>query len=127
MAEEIQPTKRHKTSNTHIEHNIPQKSPNGDDLDSQNLIPTGEDEQKQIHSDNHESDKDGNLFDDSDSRKSLDDYLFSITKDPPDFKTSHSLLSANMLGVVEQLNDTRIKHQACQFLRRSLNIAISRI
>ena len=127
MAEEIQPTKRHKTSNTHIEHDIPQESPIGDDLDSQILIPTGEDEQKQIPLDDHESDKDGNLFNDSDARKSLDDYLFSITKDLPDFKTRHGLLSANMLGVVEQLDDTRIKHQACQFLRRSLNKAIQRI
>jgi hypothetical protein len=78
MSEKIQPTKRHKTSNTHIEHNIPQESPNGDDLDSQHLIPTGEDEQKQIPLDDHESDKDGNSFNDSDARKSLDDYLFSL-------------------------------------------------
>ena len=61
MAEESQPTKRHKTSNTHIQHDFPQESPNGDDLDSQILIPTGEDEQKQIPLDDHESDKDGNL------------------------------------------------------------------
>jgi hypothetical protein len=32
-----------------------------------------------------------------------------------------------MLGVIEQLDDTRIKHQACQFLRRSLNETIQRI
>ena len=32
-----------------------------------------------------------------------------------------------MLGVIDELKDSRIKHQACQFLRRSLNKAISRI
>ena len=57
----------------------------------------------------------------------MDDYLFSITKNLPDFKTRHGLLSENMLGVFEELKDSRIKHQACQFLRRSLNNAISRI
>jgi hypothetical protein len=65
MAEETQPTKRHKTCNIRLEHNIPQESPNGDDIDPQILIPTGEDEQKQIPLDDHESDKDGNTFNDS--------------------------------------------------------------
>jgi chromosome segregation ATPase len=123
MTEVSQPTKRYKTSDIHIQNDFPQKSPNGDDL----LIPTGEDEQKQIPLGDHESDKDGNSFNDSDARKSLDDYLFSITKDLPDFKTHHGLLSANMLGVIDELKDSRIKHQACQFLRWSLNSAISRI
>jgi hypothetical protein len=81
MAEEIQPTKRHKPSNPHIEQNIPQESSVGNDLDSQTLIPTGGEEHKQIPSDDHEYDKEGNLFNDSDARKSLDDCLFSITKD----------------------------------------------
>jgi hypothetical protein len=127
MAEEIQPTKRHKPSNPHIEQNIPQESSVGNDLDSQILIPTGGEEHKQIPLDDHESDKEGNLFNNSDARKSLDDCLFSITKDLPDLKTSHGLLSANMLGVVDQLDDTRFKHQACQFLRLSLNKTILRI
>jgi hypothetical protein len=62
MAEETQPTKRYKTSNTHIEQNIPQESSVGDDLDSQILIPIGGEEQKQIPLDDHESDKEGNMF-----------------------------------------------------------------
>jgi hypothetical protein len=81
MAEESQPTKRYKTSDTHIQHDFPQESPNGDDLDSQIPISTGEDEQKQIPLDDHDSDKDGNTFNGTDARKSLDDYLFYITKD----------------------------------------------
>jgi hypothetical protein len=32
-----------------------------------------------------------------------------------------------MLGVIDELKDSRTKHQACQFLRRSLKEAISRI
>jgi hypothetical protein len=127
MAEESQPTKRHKTSDTHTQHDFPQESPNGDDLDSQIPILTGEDEQKQIPLDDHDSDKDGNTFNDTDARKSLDDYLFYITKDLPHFKTRHGLLSANMLGVIDELKDSRTKHQACQFHRRSLKEAITRI
>jgi hypothetical protein len=47
MAEDNQPTKRHKTSNTHTEHNTTQASPIGDELDSQILIAIGEEENKQ--------------------------------------------------------------------------------
>ena len=91
------------------------------------MIPVGEEENKQIPLNDHESDKEGNLFNDSDVRKSLDDCLFSITKDLPDLKNSHGLLSANMLGIVEKFDNTRLKHQACQFLRRSLNKTNQRI
>ena len=41
MAEESQPTKRHKQSETHTEQNIPQASPNGDELDTQMPFPMG--------------------------------------------------------------------------------------
>ena len=68
-----------------------------------------------------------NTFNDTDARKSLDDYLFYFTRDLPVFKTRHGLLSANMLGVIDELEDFRTKHQAYQFLRRSLKEAISRI
>ena len=47
MAEENQPTKRHKSSDTHTEHDTTQASPIGDDLDPQFLIPIGEEEYKQ--------------------------------------------------------------------------------
>ena len=73
MAVESQPTKRHKTSDTHIQYDFPQESHHGDDLDPQFLIPTREDEQKRIPLDDHESDKDENSFNDSDARNSLDD------------------------------------------------------
>ena len=72
MAEESQPSKRLQTSETHTQHDIPQESPNGDDLDSQFPIPTGEDEQKQIPLDECDSDKEGSNFNDTDARKSLD-------------------------------------------------------
>ena len=116
MTEESQPTKRHKTSETHNQHDFSQESLNGDDLDSQILIPTGEEEQKQIPP----SEKVGNTFNGTDARKSFDDYLFCIIKDLPAFKTRHGLLSANMLGVIDELKDARTKHQAYQFVRRSL-------
>ena len=127
MAEEIQPTKRHKPSETHTQDDLPQGTPIGEDLDSQTLIPAGEEENKQIPLNDLESDKEENTFNDSDARKSLDDCLFSITKDLPDLKNSHGLISANMLGIVEQIDNSRFKHQACQFLRRSLNKSITLI
>jgi hypothetical protein len=46
IAEENQPLKRYKTSNTHNEHDIPQASPIRDELDSQNPISIGEEESK---------------------------------------------------------------------------------
>ena len=127
MAETSQHTKRHKPSETHTQDDLPQGSPIGEDLDPQTLIPDGEEENKQNPSNDYESDKEDNTFNDSDARKSLDDCLFSITKDLPDLKTSHGLLSANMLGIVEQLDNARFKHQVCQFLRRSLNKSITLI
>jgi hypothetical protein len=74
-----------------------------------------------------DSNKDGNTLNDTDAQKSLDDHLFHITRYLPDFKTRHDLLSANMLGVIDELEGSRTKHQACQYLRRSLKEAISRI
>jgi hypothetical protein len=44
MAEEMQPTKRHKPSDTYTQHDLPQGSPVGEDLDSQILISAGEEE-----------------------------------------------------------------------------------
>ena len=46
MTEETQPTKRHKISNTLIEHDISQASPIGDELGSQIIIPIEEEEHK---------------------------------------------------------------------------------
>jgi hypothetical protein len=76
MAEETQPTKRYKTSETHIQHDISQASPIGDELDPQIINPIGVEGQTQIPLDEHDSEKDGNPFNDTDARKSLDDYLF---------------------------------------------------
>ena len=69
MAEEIQPTKRHKPSETHTQDDLPQGTPIGEDLDSQTLIPAGEEENKQIPLNDLESDKEENTFNDSDARK----------------------------------------------------------
>jgi hypothetical protein len=84
----------HKTSETHNQHDFSQESPNGDDLDSQILIPTGEEEQKQIPP----SEKVGNTFNGTDARKSFDDYLFCIIKDLPAFKTRHGFTFGKYAG-----------------------------
>jgi hypothetical protein len=47
MAEDTQPTKRHKSYNIHTEHDILQPSPIRDELDSQLPIHIGEEELKQ--------------------------------------------------------------------------------
>jgi hypothetical protein len=73
MAEEIQPTKRHKPSDTYTQDDLPQGTPIGEDLDPQIPIPAGEEENKQIPLNDHELDKEENTFNDSDARKSLDD------------------------------------------------------
>ena len=46
MAEKSQTTKRHKTSETHTQHDLPQVTPIGEDLDPRIPIPIGEEELK---------------------------------------------------------------------------------
>ena len=86
MAEENQPTKRHKSSDTHTEHDTTQASPIRDDLDPQFLIPIGEEEYKQEPDGNDLSERERNPFLDTDIRKSLDDKLQFITGSLPKFK-----------------------------------------
>ena len=57
MVEENQPKKRHKTSNTHTEHDILQASPIGDELDLQIIISIGEEENKQETDENYQSER----------------------------------------------------------------------
>ena len=83
MAEESQPTKRHKQSETHTEHDILQASPNGDELDTQSPFPNGEGETKLDNDDSTESGRDKKFFLDSDIRQTLDDKLVIITATLP--------------------------------------------
>jgi hypothetical protein len=75
MAEENQPPKRCKPSNTHIEHGISQVRPIRNDLDSQNPIPMREEGNKREADENAQSESERNTFLDTDVRKSLDDKL----------------------------------------------------
>ena len=59
MAEESQTTKRHKTSETHTQHDLPQGTPIGEDLDPQIPIPIGEEEFKQDGNGNDNSEGEG--------------------------------------------------------------------
>jgi hypothetical protein len=68
MAEESQPTKHYKTSETHMEQGISQASPNGDELDSQSPFPNGEEEVILNDDDSTESGRDKKFFLDSDIR-----------------------------------------------------------
>ena len=61
MAEENQPTKRHKTSNTHTEYDISQASPIGDELDSQILISIGEEGNKNEIDEKDKSEREMNI------------------------------------------------------------------
>ena len=58
MAEESQTTKRHKTSEIHTQHDLPEGTPIGEDLDPQIPIPIGEEEKQ-----------DGNGNDDSEGEQ----------------------------------------------------------
>ena len=123
MAEENQPTKRHKTSNTHIEHDISQASPIGDELDSQILIFIGEEENKQETDENNQPEREMNTFLDTDVRKSLDDKLQFITGSLLKFKQQHALVSSQLLSDIERIEDSKDKNQAFQYLRVALLIS----
>jgi hypothetical protein len=93
MAEESQPTKRHKQSETHTEHDISQASPNGDELDTHMTLPTREEETNRPTADSMESGREKTFFLDSDIRKALDDKLEIITATLPKFQHLHGLIS----------------------------------
>ena len=98
MAEESQPTKRHKQSGTHTEQNILQASPNGDELDTQMPFPHGEEENKLDNDDSVESGRDKKFFLDSDIRQTLDDKLEIITATLPKFQHLHGI---DLMSIVE--------------------------
>ena len=123
MAEENQPTKRHKPSNTHTEHDISQASPIRDDLDSQIPIPIGEEENKREADENDQSERERNTFLDTDVRKSLDDKLQFITGSLPKFEHQHALVSSQLLSDIERIEDPKDKNQAFQYLRVALKNA----
>ena len=96
MAEEIQPTKRHKSSEIHTQNNIPQASPIGDELDTQLLNPIGEEELKLDGNKDDNSEEERNPFLDTDVCKTLDDHLILITNKLPGL--DHLSLQINSLG-----------------------------
>jgi hypothetical protein len=79
MAEEKQPTKRHKPSEIHTQNDIPQGIPIGEDLDTQLPIPIGGEEFKPDGNGDNNSEGEHNSFIDTDACKTLDDYLNFIT------------------------------------------------
>lgn len=109
MAEENQRTKQHKSSDIHIEHDTTQASPIGDDLDPQLLIPIEEEKHKQEPDGNDLSEGERNPFLDTDIRKSLDDKLQFITGSLPKFEHQHALVSSQLLGEIERIEDSKEK------------------
>ena len=91
MAEESQPPKRHKPSNTHIEHGISQVSPIRDDLDSQNPIPIGEEENTR----------------EAEDKAQLDDKLQFITGSLPKFEHQHALVSSQLFSDIERIENPK--------------------
>ena len=71
MAEELHNTKRHKTSETHALHDLPQGTPIGEDLDPQIPIPIGEEELQQDGNGNDDSEGEQKSFRDTDTVKFL--------------------------------------------------------
>ena len=118
MAEESQPTKRYKSSETHTQDDLPQGTPIGEDLDPHLPIPIGEDldphlpipigeeELKQDGNGNDDSEGEQTFFGDTDVCKSLDDNLNLITNNLPAFKHLHALVSANLLGEVDKIENS---------------------
>ena len=121
MAEESQPTKRYKTSETHTQNDIPQGTPIGEDLDSHLPNPIGEEELKQDGNGKDDSEGEQISFMDTDVCKSLDDHLNLITNNLPEFKHLHALVSANLLGEVDKIEDSQEKNKTFHHLRVSLN------
>jgi hypothetical protein len=109
MAEENQPTKRHKTSDTHTEHDTTQASPIGDDLDLQIPIPIGEEEYKQETDGNDLSERERNSFLDTDNSKSLDEKLQFTTGSLPKFEHQHALVSSQLLSDIDRIEDSKEK------------------
>ena len=89
MAEETQPTKRHKPSEIHTQNDIPQGTPIGEDLDTQLPIPIGGEEFKQDGNVDDNSEGEQNSFIDTGGCKPLDDYLIFITNKLPEFDHLH--------------------------------------
>jgi hypothetical protein len=123
MAEANQPTKRYKTSNTHTERDISQASPIGDEVDSQILIPIGEEKNKREIDENDQSERERNTFLDTDVRKSLDDKLPYIMGSLAKFEHQHALVSSQLLSDIERIEDPKDKNQAFQYLRVALKNA----
>ena len=109
MAEETHTKKRHKTSDSHAQHNIPQGSPIGEDLDPLFPNPIGEEELKQDGNTNEDSGVES--FKDTDACKTLDDLLGLITIKLPEFQHIHSLVSAKLLGEVDKIDDPQEKNK----------------
>ena len=125
MAEEKQPTKRYKSSETHTQNDIPQGTPIGEDLDTQFPIPIGGEEIKQDGHGNDNSGGEQSSFTDTDVCKTLDDYLNLITNKLPEFDHLHALVSAKLLREVEKIEDSHEKNKAFHHLRVALNKAIT--
>ena len=127
MAEESHISKRHKTSETHTQHDLPQGTPIGEDLDPQIQFPSGEEELKQDGDGKDDSEGEQNSFRVTDTCKILDDHLNLITSNLPEFKHRHALVSANLLGEVDKIEDSREKNKAFQHLRVSLKNIIPQL
>jgi hypothetical protein len=124
VAEESQPTKRYKSSETHTQNDKPQGTPIGEDLDTQSPIPIVEDEFKQDGNGNDNSEGEQSSFTDTDVCKTLDDHLNLITNKLPEFDHLHALVSAKLLGEVDKIEDSHEKNKAFHHLKVALNKAI---
>ena len=76
------------------------------------FIHIGEEERKQDGNEDDNSAEELNPFLDTDVCKTLDEYLNSVTNKLPGFDHLHVLVSANLLGEVDEIEDPQGKNQA---------------
>ena len=135
MAEEIQPTKKHKNNMistltdiqeceligvhlpTPLVNPQPEEAePIGAQLSTQSAIPIGEEAKLDA---THSSES----FLDSDARKTIDDNLNLVTRDLPKFSSLHNVTSVAIMGTVDAIQIPLIRARAYQHIRKALTEA----
>ena len=135
MAEEIQPTKKHKNNTistltdiqeceligvhlpTPLVNSQPEEAePIGAQLSTQSAIPIGEEAKLDA---THSSES----FLDSDARKTIDDNLNLVTRDLPKFSSLHNVTSVAIMGTVDAIQIPLIRARAYQHIRKALTEA----
>ena len=118
MAEETQPTKRHKNNITSTLTDIQECELIGVHLPTPLVNPIGDEAKVDAPLANE-------TFMDSDARLLIDDNLSNITRDLPEFQTLHAQTAEVIMTTAEQIEVQLERSHAYQHIRKSLKDAIS--